>query len=194
MDNIAQEKRLLRQKFLTERTKQPSAHANSEAAQQKLLAENIWQTANTVALYMAVRGEMSTNTLLEHAWHNKKCVLLPRCRPTQGSMDFVPCTSMDDLTPGNFGIMEPHTHIPKKELDTQAPDIIIIPGTAFDKKGNRLGFGGGYYDRLFAESWCCPHTLRIGLCYAWQIIDTLPLEPWDMPMDALVTEQGILWI
>ncbi len=194
MDNIAQEKRLLRQKFLTERTKQPSAHANSEAAQQKLLTEIVWQHACSVALYMAVRGEMSTNLLLEHAWRTGKCVLLPRCRPEQGKMDFVPCTSMDDLAPGNFGIMEPHAHLPAIHLDSDAPHIMVIPGTAFDKRGNRLGFGGGYYDRLFAEPWCCPHTIRMGLCYSWQIVEALPIEAWDMPMNALITEEGLLWI
>ncbi len=194
MDNIAQEKRQLRQKFIKERTQQPSTHAYSEVAQRLLLGEDIWKKAHYVALYMAVRGEMSTHLLLEAAWQQQKCVLLPRCQPESGNMEFVPCTHLDDLVPGSFGIMEPHVDLAPISFAKQPPDLMVIPGTAFDTQGYRLGFGGGYYDKALAQEWCCAHTVCMGLCFAWQVVKNLPVAPWDIPMHALVTEKAVLWV
>lgn len=73
------------------------------------------------------------------------------------------------------------------------PDLIVVPGVAFDRHGYRLGMGGGYYDRLFARPEYTRST-RIGLAFGFQLVDFLPGEDWDLPIHALSTERGLLWI
>lgn len=73
------------------------------------------------------------------------------------------------------------------------PDIIVVPGVAFDRQGGRLGQGGGYYDRLLGSP-AYAACLRIGLAYAFQVLDRLPRDDWDVPVHALCTEEGLLWL
>ena len=166
--------------------------ALSRAATEHVLRERIWNEAETVALYIAVRGEIDTEPLLRAAWDSGKQVLLPLCsRNGNAHMRFVPCSGPDRLAPGAYGIPEP-VCAESVSADCGEPDVIIVPGLAFDRKGVRLGQGGGFYDRYFAR----PETagaLRIGLAYAFQMVEKLPREPWDLPVDGVCTEQGMVW-
>ena len=99
-------------------------------------------------------------------------------------MRFLAWATGDDLVPGPFGLFQPHHEAPDL-----APDIILTPLLAFDSKLDRLGQGAGYYDRAFAQF---PHALRIGVAWNVQCVDALPVDPWDMPLDAVITESG--WI
>lgn len=149
-----------------------------------------WRNAGVVALYVAVRGETDTEVLLRRAWESGKAVLLPLCdteRP--GCMELVPCPGPEHLRPGYCNIPEP---ICPEPTPTVAPDCIVTPGLAFDRSGFRLGMGGGFYDRLLSRPEYAG-ALRLGLAYAFQLIDHLPHETWDMPVDAVCTEKGTLW-
>ena len=186
----------------------------SRSAADGIIAAAVWRQAETVALYMSVRGEIDTTPLLAHAWDSGKLVLLPACsRKEQGKMCLVACSGADGLCTGSFGIPEP----PLSEEETEfhelytddcgnsdtpdaadkgirpVPDIIVVPGLAFDRKGARLGMGGGYYDRLLALP-RYRNSLRLGLAYSFQLVDSLPREDWDVPVHAVCTEQGMLWI
>ena len=188
----------------------------SLAAAGEVIASAHWQRAETVALYIAIRGETDTAPLLAHAWKNGKTVLLPACsRKEPGKMCFVACSDPDTLCPGLFTIPEPA--VSDEELEVlmladecgdsganaalaaengrmpPAPDLIIVPGLAFDRRGTRLGMGGGYYDRLLALP-RYKNSLRLGLAYSFQLVDSLPREDWDVPVHAVCTEQGMLWI
>lgn len=191
--------------------------ARSRAACASLLAESAWQKARCVALYMAVRGETDCAALLEEAWLSGRRVLLPLCsKDVAGSMRLVPCAGPKDLRPGAYGIPEPRLpeeNIPEArahgplcgaaahpelsaglpELAAELPDLIVTPGVAFDRQGQRLGAGGGYYDRLFSLP-ALSGTLRIGLAFAVQIVDQLPRDAWDQPLHGLCSEEGMLWI
>jgi 5-formyltetrahydrofolate cyclo-ligase len=173
-----------------------------------ITAGSFWQHAKIVALYMPVRGELDTAPLLADAWKNAKSVLLPVCSAKEkGKMYFMPCSGMASLRSGPFGILAPQLTAEEEESlpagqkagetpqggERSAPDIIILPGLAFDRKGTRLGMGNGYYDRLLALP---PYNncLRLGLAYQFQLLDSLPEEAWDAPVHAVCTEQGILWI
>lgn len=187
----------------------------SRAAAAHIVTNGAWREAGTVALYMAVRGETDTSPLILHAWENGKTVLLPVCSETQaGSMRFASCSGMEALAPGPFGIPEPlvpsAAGAPSRDTDACAkgfpsadagavhnglsivPDIIIVPGLAFDANGTRLGMGGGYYDRLLALPRYAD-SLRLGLAYSFQLVNALPREEWDIPVHAVCTELGILW-
>lgn len=191
------EKCALRQAMLQRRRTQPPTQATAlgVCAQRALLASPAWREAGCVALYVAVRGELPTRLLLDDAWARGVTVLLPRCKAdAPGLMDFVVCHGPQELAPGAHGIAEPLPSLPVADMPRlpPGPGLVLVPGVAFDKQGARLGMGGGYYDRILERlptSWRC-----VGLCFGWQVLERLPRDPWDKPVDALCTEQGLAWI
>lgn len=164
-------------------------------AQHHILASREWIAAPSVGLYVAVRRETDTALLADAAWKAGKEVLIPYAPPlSPGIMYLLPCLSGQALVASRFGIPEPAPEAcPRPPEEGWVPTIIIVPGLAFDKDGHRLGSGGGYYDRLFAQN-SMQDTIRIGLAYAFQIVDTLPAEAWDAPMHAIATEEGLTWL
>lgn len=196
---VYEARNLLRKQMLTKR-KQLSPHTHAEyalLAQQRVLNLPAWKQATRVLLYVSVRNELATNELLNNAWHTGKQVLLPRCMPdVPGEMILAACTSIHQLIPGCFGILEPDASCcPAIDINESGHplDVAIIPGVAFDRHGNRLGYGGGYYDRILAHS-AMQQTTCIGFAYDFQLIEQLPIEPWDRPVHAICTEKELIWI
>ena len=132
--------------------------------------------AETVMLYSALPDEVQTQTFLEK-WRLKKKIILP----TVVGDDIIPVEYGKDTTfaVGDFNILEP-----QNEPYTGSFDLIIVPGVAFDRKGNRIGRGRGYYDRFL-----CQHldVKRIGICFDFQLVDEVPSEPFDIRMDEVLT-------
>ncbi len=188
----------LRKKFIARRKlyfaeNKEAYEEQSQQTQRFILAEEAWKSAQRVGLYMAIGGEMDTELLCSHAFGTGKKVFLPRCQAAeQGQMDFVACAGLEDLAQGAYGILEPKPELPPENVETLKLDILIVPGVAFDKTGFRLGFGGGYYDR-FIQKMQTEKTLYLGLAFSWQIVENLPVETWDLPMSALVSQGGIHW-
>jgi 5-formyltetrahydrofolate cyclo-ligase len=166
----------------------------SRLAQERLLAEDVWVRAASVALYAATGHETQTWLLLEQAWQSGKRVYLPRVEKAEnGLMNFALCTGKEQLISGAFGIFEPNPQTcPLCDFKQQkhVPVLFIVPGVAFDRKGHRLGMGGGYYDRFLSDA----KSLTIGLAYAFQLLDEFSVEPWDKNVNAVCTEQEFLWI
>lgn len=150
-----------------------------------------WKSAREVLLYWPIQNEIDTRPLMTELWSRGVKTLFPRCQPGQpGVMELACANCHDDLEPGMYSIMEPDaTACPVEE--NANPDIALIPGVAYDRRGYRLGFGGGYYDRLLAKPGLLD-TLTIGLCYEFQLLDALPVEEWDQPVSAICTEES-LW-
>ena len=190
------------------RAEQPPelAQGRNAAAQKRLMAWPLWQQARSVALYVGVRGELATNDLLLAAWQDAKVVWLPRVRSdAPGLMDFVACGGMHQLRPGPLGLLEPLDALPGVGPDGAtppstepgqfdaapafAPNLALLPGVAFDYSGGRLGYGGGYYDRFLEKSLNCP---RVGLCFEFQLVSSLPLAQWDQRVNYICTEERIL--
>ena len=110
-------------------------------------------------------------------------------------MDLAACESASDLAPGSYGILEPLPSLPGIDLEDprQAPHLLIAPCLAADSQGRRLGYGGGYYDRLLCRP-ALQTTVRIGLLYALQRVLSLPVESWDARLQGVCTEEGFLWL
>lgn len=116
-------------------------------------------------------------------------------------MCLAPCACAADLKPGRYGIAEPDpARCPAIDMNAApgsassfAPGLAVIPGVAFDRQGNRLGHGAGYYDRFLAHP-AMARTALVGLAYAFQIVPALPVAPWDRPVHALCTEEGLTWL
>ena len=176
----------LRQKYRDARQKLSADEIRkaSLAATEFFLKNPVWVSAQTVALHLAVRGELPTETLLTVAWNAGKRVALPRME--NGRMRMYLVTSTTPLTPGIFGIQEPPASA--REISPGELDLVLTPGLAFDLSGGRLGQGGGDYDRLLAA--VGPSCTKVGWCYDFQIIESVPVEPHDQRVDLIVSPKG----
>lgn len=148
----------------------------SEQILAKLEQHPDFARAKIVMLYSALPDEVQTQAFLEK-WHLKKKIILP----TVVGDDIIPVEYGKDtaFAVGDFNILEP-----QNEPYTGGFDLIIVPGVAFDHKGNRLGRGRGYYDRFL-----CQHldVKRIGICFDFQLVDEVPAEPFDIRMDEVLS-------
>ncbi|MBD5553301.1 MAG: 5-formyltetrahydrofolate cyclo-ligase [Desulfovibrio sp.] len=159
----------------------------SRLAQEHLLLDRTWRAAVAVGLYMAIGSEAGTDLLLKAALGQGKQVWLPRLTGP-GQMRLNRACDAGGLKPGKWGILEPPPGPEPARLD-----LVILPGLAFDRAGNRLGYGAGYYDR-YLQSHANLKPVCIGLCLAFQIVDQLPADSWDAPVSALCSEEGLLWL
>ena len=140
--------------------------------------------AQVVALYMGLDDEAPAQRLAAPLQAMGKTIALPRVLDRLGSMDFLSWKPEDQLFPGLFG-----TSHPEPAGDPVTPDVIVAPLISFDRAMNRLGQGGGYYDRAFARY---PDALRVGLAWSVQEHDDLPADPWDLPLHLIMTEAELI--
>lgn len=179
-DSLRKSIRLHRQRLTLDERLQ-AAHALTE----RVVNSAYFQTSQNIAAYFPHDGEISPSPILEKAWKLGKNCYLPviNCSDTH-QMCFVRYDEADSLTPNNFGILEPKQNT--KSVPTESLDLFLIPLVAFDKRGYRLGMGGGYYDRLLAEL-KSPKPYLVGLAYDFQEVSSIPEEKWDIPLDAVAT-------
>lgn len=162
--------------------------------QERLVESGFWKRCRRLALYASVRGEADTSLLLREAWKSGRTVFLPRCRPGEpGYMDLIACRSTEELKLSRFGIPEPvlvegARLLSAEELVAGEDTLVVVPALAFDRQGFRLGYGGGYYDRLLDRANCC----CVGLAFQELLFDRLPHEAWDRPVQAVCTEEELL--
>lgn len=131
-----------------------------------------------VYCYVSFHREAGTWRFMETLLKKGKCVAVPKV--IGKNLEFYAISGKEDLEKGVMGIMEPKPSCLRVH-DPGAP--VIVPGIAFDKLGNRLGYGGGYYDRFFEQE---PSHPRIAIAYGFQIFDHVPTEPHDKPMDRII--------
>lgn len=167
---------------------------NANALAKRLHRQCSVLNAGRIACYLPNDGEIGTRALIACAWSRHQQVLLPVLSPLKNSLYFAPYTSHSELTVNRYGIAEPACH-PTHWLKAQQLDVILLPLVAFDNAGNRLGMGGGYYDRTLAFLQLRQHRRKptlIGLAHELQCVDTLQTNYWDIPLDALATEDRFI--
>ena len=148
-----------------------------------------FKNADTIICYSSYKDEIDTNAIINYCFENNKKVALPYCTDNQGNMDFYYINSLDDLIVGTFDIKEPNIDICKKVVDFDNA-LCIVPGLCFDKNGNRLGYGKGYYDRFLEK-----FTFKtVGLCYNTFVLDSVPIDVHDKPVDYVITENNVIII
>lgn len=137
---------------------------------------------STFLVYVSCGSEVDTYAIIDFALKNKKRVAVPYCSDT--NMFFYEIRSIDDLIDGAFGI--PTVDISKATKITDfAGSLCVVPALAFDSNGNRLGYGGGYYDRFLSSQ----NIPTIGLCFEECIAEEIPTEIFDMKIDCILTEK-----
>ena len=156
--------------------------------------EPLIRNTRRIALYLPVNGEVDPQPLMHTLCSMGKRLYLPvLARFPERSLLFSAYSPGDPLVCNRFGIPEPE-RIHDKRIRTTALDLVLLPLVAFDARGHRLGMGGGYYDHSFAflnrrRHWCKP--LLMGLAYEFQRVPMIEPEPWDVPLNAIATEQGV---
>jgi 5-formyltetrahydrofolate cyclo-ligase len=144
-------------------------------------------SAKVIASYVARRYEVQTAGLLRQALASGRRVIVPRSDLSSLSLRFHEIRSLDELRPGAYGILEPAVVSPVVPL--AKADVVLVPLVAWDFRGNRLGYGKGYFDRELKSR---GKALSIGLAFESQYRDALPSTPNDVPMDVIVTDQRVL--
>lgn len=167
---------------------------NSKQLANQIARQGFFLRSRRIALYLANDGEINPNSLLHLAHAAGKKIYLPVLHPfSHNRLHFLPHTPGQTLKLNRFGIGEPPLQ-GAKPAPSWSLDAVFFPLVAFDRDGNRLGMGGGFYDRTFARSPRCHHfrPLLIGLAHSFQEVDSLPRESWDIPLDAIATENHVL--
>jgi 5-formyltetrahydrofolate cyclo-ligase len=173
---------------LRERVESPVSAEAGNRAQEHFLREFPPRSGRTAALYCALPGEVPTERI-RHAYLAAGARLYYPRVTERRTLAFYPHREGDGWEPGPYGISEPS--IPAGvEPRLSGWDIIVVPGLAFDRGGNRLGRGFGYYDRFLGG--LSESVPRVGLAWASQRIPEVPVDAWDVPVHALVTEEGVI--
>jgi 5-formyltetrahydrofolate cyclo-ligase len=147
--------------------------------------------SKNIMLYLSFNKEVNTYPLARWCLDNGKTVIAPYC--IQSKREIVPykiTNLIDDLTKSTFGVMEPKQDTLEK-VNIEDIDLIIVPGVVFDENCNRIGFGAGYYDRFLPKR--LKTTPVIGIAYDYQIIDKVPIDEYDVPLDYIITQERTIF-
>jgi 5-formyltetrahydrofolate cyclo-ligase len=185
---LKQAKRALRRAVLLERDALPASDrvARSEAIAERLLGLDEAARAATVLAFWSFGSEVHTQPLIERLVDRGRTVALPRI--VDGDVVPVAYTPGASLSATAFGAMEPADG---RALDVRELDLVVVPGVAFDRSCNRVGYGGGFYDRLLGRT--RERTTAVAIAFGLQVVDEVPIGPVDRRVDAVVTEQEVIW-
>lgn len=181
MDNKAEKKRLREWAKVRRGMLPPEKRKQEDAAVcRRVLELPAYRNAKTVFCYAAMEGEIRTEEILLRAWEDGKRVAVPKCR-RDGLMDACEITSLASLSVGRFGILEPKEGAPV--VPPEEIGLAVVPCLACDRRGYRLGYGGGYYDRYLAKADCT----AVVLCRESLLLEKIPAEPFDCRADWVIT-------
>jgi 5-formyltetrahydrofolate cyclo-ligase len=153
----------------------------SDQIRMKLFSRPRFQEARYVAFYLCKGSEVDTREMILEAQKLGKEVLVP---VTNDRIEFYHFISFEDLQEGKYGILEPKSRVEP----CKPPDLVIVPGICFGLCMHRIGYGKGHYDEYLGKAF----AYRIGLCYDFQVLDSLPRHENDQRMDEIITEQRII--
>ncbi len=147
-----------------------------------------FREASTLMVFLSFGSEVQTDGIILWGWENGKRIVVPHCRPE--SRRLIPCLleGFAELEAGYCGIREPKAGL-ARSVPAGEIGVVLVPAVAFDRRGARVGYGGGYYDRFLPE---VPQAARIGAAFSCQIVAEIPADPHDVPVDRIVTEEEII--
>jgi len=164
------------------------AAGKSRQACRALVASAEFERAGAVMLYLPIHQELDVEPIARAAWRSHKTVVVPRPRWRRRELVPVRIRSLTDgLCRGPYGIREPADGEP---FEPGEIDLIVVPALAYDRRGNRLGRGGGFYDRFLSRE--DVRALTCGLAFTEQLVDAAPVHETDRHVDMLATDAGLL--
>ena len=176
------------QKCLLEMSEQ-QRNAKNKKACRNLISTPQFQNASRVMLYLSLPYEADTSEAILCAWQLGKTVAVPKIFWQQRHMIPVQINSLEtSFSTEVVGLRNPVTGVP---MAIEEIDLVVVPALGFDRKGNRLGHGGSYYDRFFANT--ALRAQRCGFAFAEQVVEAVPMRDHDISMDFLVTDEEIIY-
>lgn len=176
----------LRKEILKKRRELASDEVSEKSEQilERLKSTPLIDSAHVIMCYMDFRNEVETANIIEYLWSQDKVVVLPKVNKEMQMLELYQIEGFKDMIQSNMGILEPSTELPRV-LETDI-DLILAPGVAFDLKGYRMGYGGGFYDKLIPNLRADCHIAA--LAFEIQLVEKLPVEAHDQPMSSIITE------
>jgi len=187
-----QDKHHLRAVAHLRRLHQQDGERLSGAIFERLVELPQYARARTVLCYVSFRSEVSTHAFFARMWADGKRVVVPYCRAQH--LELFCFSNFDDLAPGMLGILEPKPELrvqSQRRAEVQELDLLVIPGLAFDRQGGRLGYGKGYFDRLLLGARA--DALLAAVAFECQLFDNVPMQSYDVRVDAVITENDSYW-
>lgn len=166
------------------------------AIEERLLRLDAFKQARSILLYVSFRSEVDTRSYLNDVIKQNKKLVLPAVDSKHRKLNLYEVRDISELEPGYMGIREPRA-IAGMSVTLKDIDLVIIPGAGFDRDGNRLGYGGGYYDKLLSYeskqlSKADKHITTIALAFEEQVGEDIPAEPHDIKVDIIVTDKRVI--
>ncbi|MGV3485544.1 MAG: 5-formyltetrahydrofolate cyclo-ligase [Planctomycetaceae bacterium] len=189
-DDLAERKSAIREAAHAARKAQPDKDAVSARITDRVMTMPQYREAKCVMWYVDVRDEVRTRNALPKVLQSSQKIVVPYC--VDGELELFYLESMDELELGMYKILEPRAELREvaaKNVAVDELDFVMVPGVAFDRNGGRTGHGKGYYDKLLENA--RPDTSLVALAFECQLFDQIPMQPHDIYMDAVVTEDAI---
>lgn len=183
-------KRALRMAAVSRRNSLPPTDCLtwSRSIQARVLDSSLYRNSRAIALYSAVQNEVNTDHIRDNALRVGKGVFYPRLSQNDGG-EFVLIKSIGEMIPGRFGVPEPSG---RERLEGRLDGglLVFVPGVSFDREGNRLGRGKGWYDLMLRR--IAGSAIAVGLAYEFQIVNRVPADPWDQRVQYIFTEDRFI--
>lgn len=191
MDELNASKKLIRERMHKQRNSLSfeEVREKSKKIKDTLFSLSYIKESNKIMTYVSFKNEVSTIDIINELLKMGKEIIVPICDTKDYTLIPSRILSMDELSVSYFGIMEPKEPF-IRPVDPKDIDVILVPGLAFDRNRNRLGHGKGFYDRFLRG--VKDDAIKIALAYDFQILDSIPVEDWDIPMDLIITNKGIV--
>lgn len=166
--------------------------SSSEKINRTLIETDAFKTAQTIMCYLSFGNEVNTNMIIDECLKEGKNILIPVILKKEDGTSYMEASQLidleSDLAPGIMGILEPIAS-KIRIRNPETIDLVIVPGLAFDKKGNRIGYGAGYYDYFLQR--IRKDCNQIALAFSFQIIDNIPTQKHDKKVRNIITERGL---
>ncbi|MFZ3580338.1 5-formyltetrahydrofolate cyclo-ligase [Virgibacillus sp. DJP39] len=164
----------------------PEKKSIEEKITSQLINSELWKKAETIGITISQGFEWDTKAIIDTAWKEQKQVTVPKCDPAKKQLTFYQLKTYNQLEIVYYNLQEPSPSI-SKPIKKTSIDLLIVPGLLFDKNGYRIGFGGGYYDRFLTDF----PNVTASLVADGQLIQEIPSEAFDLPVDYIINENGI---
>jgi len=182
MQSNKDQKNIIRNTILQKR-KNVNTSQESQKIYQNFINSEYYQNYRFIMSYMNIGSEVETGSINKDIGDDDKTLILPDLKNNE--IKASKFTLGDSFKVGEFNIPEPS---PFREYDKQWVEILLVPGVAFDKRGYRLGYGKGFFDRFLKDF----KGIKVGLCFEAQLVDKIPIETQDIAMDVLITEKKVI--
>jgi 5-formyltetrahydrofolate cyclo-ligase len=186
------DKALLRKELLRRRDAIPSGVRKSKdmVINERLMSLDEIKKANVLFFFASFRSEVNTLDAIAQLLSESKRIVLPKVDRERHTLLLYEVKGIEELTAGYMNIPEPAVLTDERTADINGVDAVIIPGAGFDAEGNRIGYGGGYYDRLLSS--LTRHVPVVAPAYEEQIVESVPAEPHDIKADMIVTDRRVI--